>query len=184
MGAGSAEGACSPFARIGRLGLSERVRIRGRTSATASARPRVRGPPLRRDARRARDVRSRRFEAAASGAVTVACNDGAVPRGRSGPLVRRFEPGDVGPCRGDRARPRATARSPRAALFAAAHRWERAFAAELTDLERLAGAAMTALAGRRSGHGALAVALHDVEPATFERCALIRDWLETSASTA
>jgi predicted deacetylase len=26
-------------------------------------------------------------------------------------------------------------------------------------------------------HGALAVALHDVEPATFERCALIRDWL-------
>src|SRR4051794_34831808 len=25
--------------------------------------------------------------------------------------------------------------------------------------------------------GLLAVALHDVEPATFERCALIRDWL-------
>ena len=24
---------------------------------------------------------------------------------------------------------------------------------------------------------AIAVALHDVEPATFERCALIRDWL-------
>src|SRR5690349_3826317 len=24
----------------------------------------------------------------------------------------------------------------------------------------------------------LAVALHDVEPATFERCALIRDWLD------
>jgi hypothetical protein len=23
----------------------------------------------------------------------------------------------------------------------------------------------------------IAVALHDVEPATFERCALIRDWL-------
>lgn len=28
------------------------------------------------------------------------------------------------------------------------------------------------------GSGRLAVALHDVEPATFERCALIRDWLD------
>ncbi len=28
-----------------------------------------------------------------------------------------------------------------------------------------------------SRHGAIAVALHDVEPATFDRCALIRDWL-------
>jgi predicted deacetylase len=28
-----------------------------------------------------------------------------------------------------------------------------------------------------SDHGALAVAIHDVEPASFERCALIRDWL-------
>jgi predicted deacetylase len=27
-------------------------------------------------------------------------------------------------------------------------------------------------------HGALAVSLHDVEPASFERCALIRDWLD------
>ena len=26
--------------------------------------------------------------------------------------------------------------------------------------------------------GTIAVALHDVEPATFERCALIRDWLD------
>ena len=26
--------------------------------------------------------------------------------------------------------------------------------------------------------GVLAVALHDVEPATFERAALIRDWLD------
>ena len=24
----------------------------------------------------------------------------------------------------------------------------------------------------------IAVALHDIEPATFERCALIRDWLD------
>jgi predicted deacetylase len=30
---------------------------------------------------------------------------------------------------------------------------------------------------RRRG-GIIAVALHDVEPATFERCALIRDWLD------
>ena len=30
---------------------------------------------------------------------------------------------------------------------------------------------------QRSGEPALAVALHDVEPGTFERCALIRDWL-------
>jgi len=29
-----------------------------------------------------------------------------------------------------------------------------------------------------SRHGAIAVAVHDVEPATFERCALIRDWLD------
>jgi hypothetical protein len=26
--------------------------------------------------------------------------------------------------------------------------------------------------------GAVAVAIHDIEPATFERCALIRDWLD------
>jgi predicted deacetylase len=30
----------------------------------------------------------------------------------------------------------------------------------------------------RGGGGTIAVALHDVEPATFERCALIRDWLD------
>jgi predicted deacetylase len=30
---------------------------------------------------------------------------------------------------------------------------------------------------RSNGPASLAVALHDVEPATFERCALIRDWL-------
>jgi predicted deacetylase len=31
---------------------------------------------------------------------------------------------------------------------------------------------------RHSGAATIAVALHDVEPATFERCALIRDWLD------
>ncbi len=30
----------------------------------------------------------------------------------------------------------------------------------------------------RSSTGTIAVALHDVEPGTFERCALIRDWLD------
>ena len=30
---------------------------------------------------------------------------------------------------------------------------------------------------RGGGGGTIAVSLHDVEPATFERCALIRDWL-------
>jgi predicted deacetylase len=32
-------------------------------------------------------------------------------------------------------------------------------------------------AGARE-HGVLAIAIHDVEPATFTRCALIRDWLD------
>ncbi len=31
---------------------------------------------------------------------------------------------------------------------------------------------------RAHARGTIAVALHDVEPATFERCALIRDWLD------
>ncbi|HSD80626.1 MAG TPA: DUF2334 domain-containing protein [Solirubrobacteraceae bacterium] len=31
---------------------------------------------------------------------------------------------------------------------------------------------------RARAGGAIAIALHDVEPATFERCALIRDWLD------
>src|SRR3954469_9935440 len=30
----------------------------------------------------------------------------------------------------------------------------------------------------RRRRGTIAVSLHDVEPATFERCALIRDWLD------
>jgi hypothetical protein len=31
---------------------------------------------------------------------------------------------------------------------------------------------------RKRGRDRIAVALHDIEPATFERCALIRDWLD------
>jgi len=77
------------------------------------------------------------FEAAASGAATVACS--TAPSARLlGDLVHTFEPGD----------PRAllaaieAARASQpdrltAARFAAANRWERAFAAELADLEAL-----------------------------------------------
>jgi predicted deacetylase len=40
------------------------------------------------------------------------------------------------------------------------------------------------VAERRSVDGGkIAVALHDIEPATFERCALIRDWLEDHGVT-
>ena len=35
--------------------------------------------------------------------------------------------------------------------------------------------------GARKGAGTIAVAIHDVEPATWERCALIRDWLADHA---
>jgi hypothetical protein len=34
------------------------------------------------------------------------------------------------------------------------------------------------------GRGAPAVAIHDVELATFTRCALIRDWLDDLGATA
>ena len=37
---------------------------------------------------------------------------------------------------------------------------------------------MTGRGHTAGSHRALAVALHDIEPATFERCALIRDWLD------
>lgn len=37
---------------------------------------------------------------------------------------------------------------------------------------------MTRIAGERVGGRTIAVALHGIEPATFERCALIRDWLD------
>src|SRR2546429_9467231 len=42
----------------------------------------------------------------------------------------------------------------------------------LLCMQLAAGAPPAAAGGRR-----IAVALHDIEPATFERCALIRDWL-------
>ena len=133
-----------------------------------------------------------------------------------GPLAHTFEPGDTASLlaaieRAREAHPNRLA----AARFAAANRWERAFAAELADLETLVahraapgqeggmtrrtrprratppaphhrGPAMTALGPAprapsprsHGGHATLAVAIHDVEPASFERCALMRDWLD------
>jgi len=48
--------------------------------------------------------------------------------------------------------------------------------------ERIGLRARTALPrgprGARGARGQIAVSLHDIEPATFERCALIRDWLD------
>ena len=43
---------------------------------------------------------------------------------------------------------------------------------------RLAGAGPCGIADAPSRPARIAVALHDIEPATFERCALIRDWLD------
>jgi predicted deacetylase len=37
---------------------------------------------------------------------------------------------------------------------------------------------VTSSGANRRGERRIAVAIHDVEPATFERCALIRDWLD------
>ena len=77
------------------------------------------------------------FEAAASGAAVVACK--TAPSARLiGALAETFAPGD-----GDgllAAIERARAREPdrlAAARFAAANRWETAFAGELGDLEAL-----------------------------------------------
>ena len=78
------------------------------------------------------------FEAAASGASTVAC--ASAPSARLlGPLAHTFEPGDVAGLAA--AIERARAAEPdhvAAALLAAEHTWARAFAAELADLETLA----------------------------------------------
>jgi alpha-1,6-mannosyltransferase len=77
------------------------------------------------------------FEAAASGAATVACAN-APSALALGDLVHTFEPGD--PRALLTAIEAARASTPNrlsAARFAAANRWERAFAAELSDLEAL-----------------------------------------------
>jgi hypothetical protein len=71
--------------------------------------------------------------------VTVACT--TAPSTRALVARRTFEPGDVDGLTWAIAAARADEPDFDAALeFAAAHQWERAFTAELTDLERLAGA--------------------------------------------
>src|SRR6266436_7517563 len=45
------------------------------------------------------------------------------------------------------------------------------------DEDRLTLARRIQPCGRTQARERIAVALHDIEPATFERCALIRDWL-------
>jgi glycosyltransferase involved in cell wall biosynthesis len=135
MGSGSAEGVVE--ARIRKLGLTERVRLvpheRDRdalASAYRSARCVVMPGELETFGLVA-------FEAAASGASTVACTT-APSAQLLADLVHSFPPGD--PRALLDAIERARAATPdrlAAARFAAANRWERAFAAELADLENL-----------------------------------------------
>jgi glycosyltransferase involved in cell wall biosynthesis len=135
MGTGSAEKLAG--AAVRRLGLGDRVRFaeyeRDRdalASAYRSARCVVMPGELETFGLVA-------FEAAASGAATVACT--TAPSARLlGNLVHTFEPGD--PRALLAAIEAARASEPdrlTAARFAAANRWERAFAAELADLEAL-----------------------------------------------
>jgi alpha-1,6-mannosyltransferase len=80
------------------------------------------------------------YEAAASGAATVACSTAPSTRAL-GPLVRTFEPGDVDGLAWAIAAARASEPDLDAALtFAAEHQWEPVFDRELADLRRLAGA--------------------------------------------
>ncbi len=135
MGAGAQAGAVA--ARIRRLGLDGRVTIRpyerdreALASAYRSARCVVMPGEFETFGLVA-------FEAAASGASTVACST-APAADALGPLAHTFEPGD--PTSLLAAIERARAAEPNrlvAARFAAANRWERAFAAELADLESL-----------------------------------------------
>jgi alpha-1,6-mannosyltransferase len=132
LGAGAAAGAVAT--RVRRLGLTDRVRILPHVSDREA---------LADHYRRARCVVMPgeletfglvAYEAAACGAATVACE--TAPSARLlGPLVHTFAPGGL-----LTAIERARASEPdrlEAARFAAAHRWEHAFAAELADLEAL-----------------------------------------------
>ena len=135
MGAGALAGALA--ARIRRLGLSERVTIRpyerdrdALASAYRSARCVVMPGEFETFGLVA-------FEAAASGASTVACETAPAAQAL-GRLAHTFKPGD--PASLLAAVEAARAADPNrlaAARFAAANRWEQAFAAELADLEAL-----------------------------------------------
>jgi alpha-1,6-mannosyltransferase len=79
------------------------------------------------------------YEAAASGAATVACASAPSVRELGG-LVHTFQPGDVDGLSRAIAAARASEPDLDAALaFARAHQWDPVFDAELADLERLVG---------------------------------------------
>jgi alpha-1,6-mannosyltransferase len=136
VGAGPARDAVA--AQVRRLGLEDRVRFRpyvedraALAEAYASARCVVMPGPWETFGLVA-------FEAAASGASVVACRTAPAAH-LLGPLARTFAPEDpmdleraIAAARDDE--PDRTA----AAAFARGHGWERAFARELADLERLA----------------------------------------------
>lgn len=135
MGTGTAEHAIA--ARVRRLGLGDRVEMLGYETdrehlarAYESARCVVMPGELETFGLVA-------FEAAASGAAVVTC-DSAPSAQVVGDLAETFAAGDVAGLLAaiERARARVPDRLA-AARFAAAHRWENAFAAELADLEAL-----------------------------------------------
>jgi alpha-1,6-mannosyltransferase len=136
VGAGTAGGAIG--ARVERLGLQRRVRFlpyvasrRELASAYAGARCVVMPGALETFGLVA-------FEAAACGAATVACATAPCVE-QLGPLAHTFSPGDPGDLLAAIERARAAVPDREAAAaFAARHGWERAFRAELADLEALA----------------------------------------------
>jgi alpha-1,6-mannosyltransferase len=137
MGAGPAERELQQ--RVRRLGLRDRVRflphLTGR-DALARAYQRARCVVMPGELETFGLVA---YEAAASGAATVACSTAPSTR-ELGELVWTFEPGDVDGMAAAIAAARASEPDLDAALaFAAEHQWERVFRAELADLERLAG---------------------------------------------
>lgn len=135
MGAGPAEREVA--AHVRRLGLRDRVRflpyLNGR-DAMARAYQRARCVVMPGELETFGLVA---YEAAASGASTVACSSAPSTR-LLGDLVRTFEPGDVDGMQWAIAAARADEPDLDAALmFAAHHQWDAAFKAELADLERL-----------------------------------------------
>ena len=135
MGAGPAEREVAALAR--RLGLRDRVRflpyLNGR-DAMARAYQRARCVVMPGELETFGLVA---YEAAASGAATVACSSAPSTR-LLGDLARTFEPGDVDGLTAAIAAARASEPDLDGALrFASHHQWDAAFKAELADLERL-----------------------------------------------
>jgi glycosyltransferase involved in cell wall biosynthesis len=136
LGAGPAERAVG--AAVRRLGLHDRVRFLPHLNsrdALARAYQRARCVVMPGELETFGLVA---FEAAASGAATVACTSAPSTR-LLGPLVHTFAPGDDDGLLAAIEDARASEPDLDAATaFSAAHQWEPAFAAELRDLERLA----------------------------------------------